>query len=108
MSNSSSSSAMQNLSKKFQQSIWRVTNKLGPFAPLMAMFLLGLIILSLSRFGLVVWKLDRVLATGKLVEILVQGIRVDIIQLSLLSLIPLLLAPILAIKQLYKVWQKFT
>jgi hypothetical protein len=69
--------------KNLQASIWRVSNKLGPFAPLIAMLLLGLLILSISRLGLVLWKLDRVTSTGKLLEILLQGIRVDIIQLCL-------------------------
>ena len=96
------------LIKKLHTSIWRIANKLGPFAPLIAMLLLGLVILSISRLGLVLWKLDRVTSTGKLLEILLQGIRVDIIQLSLIALIPLLLAPILAIKRLFKFWQKFT
>lgn len=93
---------------RIKQSIWQLANKYGAFAPLFAMLLLGLILLSLSRVGLVLWKLDRVLATDKLAEIFLQGIRVDIIQLSLMALIPLLLAPILATKQLFKVWQKFT
>lgn len=93
---------------RIKQSIWQLANKSGAFAPLFAMLLLGLILLSLSRVGLVLWKLDRVLATDKLVEIFLQGIRVDIIQLSLMALIPLLLAPILATKQLFKFWQKFT
>jgi len=94
--------------KKAQQSIWRTANKLGPFAPLVSMLLLGLVILSLSRLGLVLWKFERVAATGKLAEVLLQGIRVDIIQLSLLALIPLFLAPFLAIKPLFNVWKKFT
>jgi phosphoglycerol transferase MdoB-like AlkP superfamily enzyme len=96
------------LIKKLHTSIWRIANKLGPFAPLVAMLLLGLLILSISRFGLVLWKLDRVTSTGKLLEILIQGIRVDIIQLSLIALIPLLLGPVLATKRLFKFWQKLT
>jgi phosphoglycerol transferase MdoB-like AlkP superfamily enzyme len=96
------------LIKKLHISIWRIANKLGPFAPLIAMLILGLLILSISRFGLILWKFDRVISTGKLLEILLQGIRVDIIQLSLITLIPLLLAPVLAIKRLFKLWQKFT
>jgi phosphoglycerol transferase MdoB-like AlkP superfamily enzyme len=94
--------------KNTQQAIWRISNKLGPFAPLVAMLLLGLIVLSLSRFGLILWKLDRVIATQKLAEILLQGLRADVIQLSLLALIPLLLAPILAINRFFKIWQTFT
>ncbi len=94
--------------KNLQIAICRFSVKLGRFAPIIAMLLLGLIILSLSRFGLILWKFDRVISSGKLVEILLQGVRVDIIQLSLLALIPLLLAPIIAIKRLFRTWQIFT
>lgn len=94
--------------KKLQHAIWHISNKLGPFAPLVAMILLGLIILSLSRIGLVLWKFERVMHTGKLVEILLQGVRVDLIQLGLMLLVPLLLAPVFATSQLFKIWQKFT
>ena len=99
---------IKQFSTKLQQTIWRIANKLGPYAPLVVMLLLGLLLLSLSRFGLVLWKLDRVNATGKLLEILLQGIRVDIIQLSLLAIIPLLLAPILATRRFFNFWRKFT
>ncbi len=94
--------------KNLQQKIWSLSNKLGPFSPLIAMLLLGLLILSASRLGLVIWKLDRINATGKLAEILLQGVRADIIQLCLLALVPVLLSPILATTRLFKVWQKFT
>jgi phosphoglycerol transferase MdoB-like AlkP superfamily enzyme len=96
------------LIKKLHQSIWQLSSRLGPFAPFVAMLILGLILLSASRVGLVIWKFDRVVNTGKLVEILLQGVRVDIIQLFLITLIPLLLAPILATQRLFKIWQKFT
>ena len=96
------------LIKKLHQSIWQLSSRLGPFAPFVAMLILGLILLSASRIGLVIWKFDRVANTGKLVEILLQGVRVDIIQLFLISLVPLLLAPILATQRLFKIWQKFT
>lgn len=97
-----------NFLTKLQQSIWRLANKIGPFAPLVAMLLLGLLVLTLSRIGLVIWKFDRVSATGDLIQILLQGIRVDIIQLSLLSLIPLLLAPLLATQRLFNIWKILT
>ncbi|HEY9268624.1 MAG TPA: LTA synthase family protein [Methylotenera sp.] len=96
------------LIKKLHQSIWQLSSRLGPFAPFVAMLILGLILLSASRIGLVIWKFDRVANTGKLVEMLLQGVRVDIIQLFLISLVPLLLAPILATQRLFKIWQKFT
>ena len=99
---------LSSLFKKSQHALWHVSKKMGPYAPLVAMMLLGLVILSASRLGLVLWKLDRVNATGKLLEILLQGIRVDIIQLSLLAIIPLLLAPILATRRFFNFWRKFT
>jgi len=92
----------------FLQFIWRFANRLGPFSPLLAMVILGVIVLSISRLGLVLWKFDRVQATGELASILLQGIRVDLIQLSLTALIPLLLAPILATKRFFGIWKKFT
>jgi len=96
------------LIKKLHQSIWQLSSKLGPFAPFVAMVVIGVILLSASRIGLVIWKFDRVTSTGKLAEILLQGVRVDIIQLCLLALVPLLLAPVLATQRLFSIWQKFT
>ena len=99
---------LSNLFKSFSNQLWRLSKKLGPYAPLAAMLLLGLVILSASRLGLVLWKLERVNATGKLLEILLQGVRVDIIQLCLLAIIPLLLAPFLAHQKTFNIWRKFT
>lgn len=99
---------LSNLFKSFSNQLWRLSKKLGPYAPLAAMLLLGLVILSVSRLGLVLWKLERVNATGKLLEILLQGVRVDIIQLCLLAIIPLLLAPFLAHQKTFNIWRKFT
>ncbi len=87
---------------------WQRPIMTGPYAPLMAMLIIGLIVLSASRFGLVLWKLDRINATGKLAEILIQGLRVDIIQLCLLSLIPVLLLPFFALSKWWRGWQRFT
>ena len=99
---------IKQVSTKFQQTIWRAANKLGPYAPLVVMLLLGLVLLSASRLGLVLWKLERVNATGKLADIFLQGMRVDTIQLCLLAVIPLLLAPILATTRFFNSWRVFT
>ena len=88
--------------------IWQRFSFSGPYAPLVAMFAVSLVVLTLSRFGLVLWKLDRVNATGHLGELLLQGLRVDIIQLCLLSLIPVLLLPIFALCKWWRGWQIFT
>ncbi|MEQ1767929.1 MAG: hypothetical protein ABL859_10915, partial [Methylotenera sp.] len=37
------------------------------------MFIIALVVLSASRFGLVLWKYDRVLATGQLTALFLQG-----------------------------------
>lgn len=96
------------LIKKLHQSLWQICSKFGPFAPLFAMLAVGLVVLSASRLSLVIWKFERVVSTDKLTEILLQGVRVDIMQLGLIALIPLLLAPVLALPRLFKLWQKFT
>ena len=96
------------LIKKLHQNLWQTCSKFGPFAPLFAMLIMGLIVLSLSRIALIIWKFERVVSTEKIVEILLQGVRVDIMQLCLIALVPLLLAPILALPRLFKIWQKFT
>ena len=97
-----------NIFSVFKRTVWRLALKAGPFAPLISMLLLGLVILSLSRLGLVLWKFDRVHATGELLAVMYQGVRVDIIELGLIALIPLLLAPILAIKRLFNIWKWLT
>lgn len=88
--------------------LWRFAHGFGPYAPLIVMFISGLLLLSLTRLGLVIWKWERVLATGELGQILLQGVRVDVIQLGLLALIPVLLSPLLATRRLFKVWRRFT
>lgn len=70
------------------------------------LFLLGLPMLTLSRAALMLWQSERVAATGIWPTMLLQGIRVDIIQLSLLALPLLLLAPLLAGKHLWPAWRR--
>lgn len=88
--------------------LWAMGRWFGPFAPLVVMFIVGLVFLSLTRVGLVLWKWERVQATGELVQILLQGVRVDVIQLGLLALIPVLLSPILATRRWFTLWRGLT
>ncbi|MDP8566305.1 LTA synthase family protein [Methylophilus aquaticus] len=88
--------------------LWAIGRWFGPFAPLVVMFIVGLVFLSLTRVGLVLWKWQRVQATGELAQILLQGVRVDVIQLGLLALIPVLLSPILATRNHFKLWRGLT
>lgn len=90
------------------QKLWQFAYKLDAYAPLVMMFIIGIVVLTASRFGLVLWKFDRVNSTGQLTAIFTQGLRVDIIQLCLLSLIPVLLVPIFAIGKWWRGWQWFS
>ncbi|WP_229415789.1 LTA synthase family protein [Pseudoduganella armeniaca] len=73
----------------------RLTRWAGPYATLVQMVLLGLLLLSLSRIGLVAWQWQRVAATGIVGDIFVQGVRADLILLGYLLVVPLLLLPLL-------------
>ncbi len=87
---------------------WSRLNIFGAYAPLVMLFIVGLPMLSLSRAALMLWQAKRVAATGIWPEMLLQGIRVDVIQLSLLSLPLLLLAPLLATGLTWRLWRRLS
>ncbi|HQR60083.1 MAG TPA: LTA synthase family protein [Methylophilaceae bacterium] len=89
-------------------SFWRPLALFGPYTPLVALMVLGMTSLSLSRLALMLWQRERVTATGMWGQALLQGLRVDAIQLGLLCLIPALLAPLAAIPGAWHWWQGFT
>ena len=66
----------------------------NPYYPFLKAYLFGLIFFSLSRLGLIFSQLDAVTATDKLFDVILQGVRVDLIQLGLVFLIPLLIFPL--------------
>jgi phosphoglycerol transferase MdoB-like AlkP superfamily enzyme len=80
----------------------------GSFAPLLATYLIGLPILSLFRLILVFWQSERVLSTGQLSQVFLQGLRVDLILLGLIILIPLLLSPLFTLFKAWRQWRLFT
>ena len=87
--------------------LWQRLDIFGPYAGLAMLFLIGLPFLSLSRILLMLWQSERVAATGIGLEMLLQGVRVDIIQLSLLALPLLLLAPLLgSISRFWSLWRR--
>ncbi len=88
--------------------LWLLLADLGALAPLVFMFVLGIPLLSLSRVALMIWQRQRVLASGYWPQILLQGLRVDIIQVSILSVIPALLLPLSEINSLWHQWELFT
>jgi phosphoglycerol transferase MdoB-like AlkP superfamily enzyme len=93
--------------KRFAGRLERNTHWAGPYAIALQTLLIGLIALSISRVVLIVWQWDRVKATGILGDILVQGVRADLIFLGIIIAIPILLAPLLAHKFSARVWRAF-
>lgn len=87
--------------------LWKWLSRGGPYAPLIAMCLGGLVLLSLSRLALMGWQAERVAANGIWMTMLVQGVRVDLIQLGLLSAFPVLLAPVTAFLRTWQWWRRF-
>jgi len=83
----------------------------NPYYPFLKAYVFGLIFFSLSRLGLIFWQLDAVDATDKFLNIIVQGVRVDLIQLGLIFLIPLLIFPLSFIngqtKNIYSLFLRF-
>lgn len=84
-----------------------LTQWAGPYATVLQMLLIGLIVLSVSRIALIAWQWDRVKATGILGEMIVQGVRADLILLGYFVAIAVLLAPFLAHKISSRAWWLF-
>lgn len=86
----------------------RMARWFGPFLVLAQMLLAGLVFLSLCRAALLAWQWERVRATGILAEILVQGVRADLILLGYFLAVPVLLAPLLAYERNARLWRRVT
>ncbi len=88
--------------------LWSRLAAAGPYAPLAMIYLVGLPLLSVSRALLMLWQSERVGATGIWGEMLLQGVRVDLIQLGLMSLPLLILMPVLAINPVWRLWRQLS
>src|SRR6056300_562559 len=81
----------------------------NPYQVFIKAYFLGLIFFSLSRLMLILWQIDAVLATDQLMNIFLQGVRVDLMQLGFMLVIPMLLFPVNLIhKNLSSFYQNFT
>lgn len=101
------SALKKSLFHNFPAYLARFTQWAGPYATTLQMLLVGLVALSLSRIGLIVWQWDRVSLTGLFPEMLLQGVRADLIVLGYFVAIPVLLAPFFAHKFSVRVWRGF-
>ncbi len=88
--------------------LWQCFAGCGPYAPLALLVAVGLPLLTLSRAGLMLWQATRVSATGIWPEMLLQGVRADLIQLGLLCLPLVLLAPIAALRPAWRFWKRLS
>jgi phosphoglycerol transferase MdoB-like AlkP superfamily enzyme len=84
-----------------------LTQWAGPYATVLQMLLIGLVVLSLSRITLIVWQWDRVSAAGILGDMIAQGVRADLILLGYFVAISVLLAPFLAHRISARAWWLF-
>ncbi len=83
------------------------TRLCGPWLLFVNFVVLAVIGLSVSRLALMLWQWERVQPAGELGWMLLQGVRADLILIGLLIAIPVLLAPLIAIRQLETVWRRF-
>jgi len=77
---------------------------LGPYQILFKLMVVGLIILSLSRWGLMAWQWDRVSAAIDISQFVIQGIRADLIMMGMLMIPLAFLMPLLVNKPAWRVW----
>lgn len=77
---------------------------LNPYHYLVRMALIALVLLSLSRAGLVLWQYERVAATDSLGAIFLQGVRADLILVCLWLVIPLVCLPVFSWRRLQPAW----
>jgi phosphoglycerol transferase MdoB-like AlkP superfamily enzyme len=87
---------------------WQPFFWFGPYAPLVQLAIGGFIVLFCSRLGLMLWQQQRISAHGMWLTGLLQGARVDAIQLAQICFIPTLFVPLSVIPGLWDLWQGFT
>lgn len=80
----------------------------GPYRIFVQMTVVFVLIMTLSRAGLMAWQWQRVSATGSVLPIFIQGVRADLILTGLWLIMPILLSPIFFNKYLFNVWNKIS
>ena len=84
------------------------TAHLAWFRPFGFTIVVCLALASLSRALLTAWLFDRVVATGGLAFVLLQGVRFDLVALGMLLALPMALTPIVsALRALHGPWTGF-
>ncbi|MET0357522.1 MAG: LTA synthase family protein [Cellvibrio sp.] len=91
----------------FPARLARITLWAGPYATLVQMLFIGLVVLSVSRAGLIAWQWERVRVAGNVGEMFLQGVRADLILLGYFIAVSVLLAPFFAHHFFARVWRIF-
>lgn len=97
--------ALKRQHARFVKGLVSTTAWLGPYATIVQMLLLGLVILSASRLCLMFWQWDRVSAANILGDMILQGVRADLILLGYFIAVVVLLAPFVAHKLSFRAWR---
>lgn len=81
----------------------------SPYLVLIRFAVLALLLLSLSRLGLLIWQWQRVeQSSSNAGWLLLQGVRADLILVGLMLLLPVLLAPFFARTSLVNIWRRLS
>ena len=79
--------------KKYKH-LFKVKRLFGGFWLLMCFYLMFLTVLSLSRLTLILWQSERTLLNNAWLQIMINGLRIDISTVSYLMILPILLVAI--------------
>lgn len=81
---------------------------LGVLFPIVATFLAGIILLTVSRLGLCYWKRERVINANGVKPIFLSGLRMDIVTMCYLLILPSLLTCLLTgVEPINDIWLTF-
>ncbi|MDB4544778.1 hypothetical protein N9Z83_02425 [Akkermansiaceae bacterium] len=84
----------------------RLNRHLGPYQPIALLFAIAVPLLSLSRLALAIWQSDRIASTEiSWATFFLQGIRADLIQVSILAAPLVLFAIALATPLTWKLFR---
>jgi phosphoglycerol transferase MdoB-like AlkP superfamily enzyme len=78
--------------------------RLGPYSPLLGFLSLAVVVLGVSRAGLIAWQWPRVDVTDSLLRMLLQGLRSDLMTVGIFAAPAALLLPLFAVVGQTRAW----
>lgn len=89
----------------FKAKVHPFIQKMGPYGIILQIMLIALPVLTGFRLLFSIWQWDRVQASGVGFELFLQGVRADLIMVSLLMVPLVLLVPLLANRFTWSLWR---